>query len=875
MIEISGYRLLRQLGRGGMATVYLAVQESVDREVALKVMSPALLADPNFGERFLREAKIAAKLHHRHVVGIHDVGRSGDHHYIAMEYLAGGPVLLKDGNPRPVAFALRVIREIAVALDYAHKKGFVHRDVKPDNILLRDDGSSALTDFGIARALDPAAKMTQTGAVVGTPHYMSPEQARGRSIDGRSDLYGLGVVLYEMLVGRVPYQAEDSLAVGIMHISQPVPVLPESLAHLQPLISRMLAKQPEDRWQDGAAVASAIASFERNGGHRADAPMSAFGGDDDAWRDPPIGVYADTPVPSHRMAPLSHRTPPDSQTSMPLTHTPTPPSGAPRDHASHRERPEFRERSEPNLGRLDEIVAAVGDDGAHERNERAASRSRRGGVPWLGIAAIVVIALGVGAWMYQDRLRAWLPRTEFNDTLARASRALDDGKLAGTPDSARELYLAARAQDPDNDIARTGLERVGQKLLAQARDQLDRHEYAAAHQSLDAARELLGGGLAVDAVAQALTRAESGDAETEQLVDRAKAALDAGRVLGEDGSAVLYRKLIAADPSNAVAQSGLQKSADVLAAQARTAIAAHDAATASARIDGIASILPTYAGLTDLRGQIAKAREADRATLDTTLQRADEQMRAGNLAGADGSALELYRAVLKQDAANARAKEGLRRIAQSFVLQANAAIEESNPTAADKLLASAAQLAPELADLREARVNLRELRERMDIDAARPALTAADTEKVQRLVAEGSKAAEAGNLIIPPGDSAYDKYRDALALDGNNEAALDGISKLPARAKDLFDKALGDGTPMRARALLDTVRQIAPADPAITSMSEKLASAFIDQAEARVREGRRDDAVRALDAAKQLSPVNPRLAPLDARIRALPSAQQG
>ena len=147
-----------------------------------------------------------------------------------------------------------MIREIATALDYAHKKGFVHRDVKPDNILLRDDGSSALTDFGIARALDPAARMTQTGAVVGTPHYMSPEQARGRPIDGRSDLYSLGIVLYEMLVGRVPYQADDSLAVGIMHITEPVPVLPDSLAHLQPLISRMLAKQPEDRYQDGSAA---------------------------------------------------------------------------------------------------------------------------------------------------------------------------------------------------------------------------------------------------------------------------------------------------------------------------------------------------------------------------------------------------------------------------------------------------------------------------------------------------------------------------------------------------------------------------------------------------------------------------------------------
>ena len=258
MIEIPGYKILRQLGRGGMATVYLAMQESVQREVALKVMSPSLLADPDFGERFLREARIAAKLHHRNVVGVHDVGRTGEYHYIAMEYLGGGAVLAKDGTPRPVGFALRVTREIATALNYAHAKGFVHRDVKPDNILLREDGSAALTDFGIARASDSATHMTRTGTVIGTPHYMSPEQARGRPLDGRADLYSLGVVLYELLTGRVPFHADDSLAVGIMHITQPIPILPERLYALQPLLNRLLAKQPEDRFQDGAAVADAI-----------------------------------------------------------------------------------------------------------------------------------------------------------------------------------------------------------------------------------------------------------------------------------------------------------------------------------------------------------------------------------------------------------------------------------------------------------------------------------------------------------------------------------------------------------------------------------------------------------------------------------------
>ncbi len=372
-----------------------------------------------------------------------------------------------------------------------------------------------------------------------------------------------------------------------------------------------------------------------------------------------------------------------------------------------------------------------------------------------------------------------------------------------------------------------------------------------------------------------IAKSASSGAETGQLLDQAKQALDAGRVLGDDGSAALYKRLLAADASNALAQSGLQKSADALATDARNAFEAHDLATAESRIDAIAGILPTYPALSELRGQLAEARALQRASLDEELQRADAQVRAGHLTGADDSALELFRAAIKQDPDNARAKEGLRRIAQAFVMQANAAIEDNNPTSAEKLLSTAGELAPNLPELREARINLRELHERIDIAAERPTITAADTDRVRKLVAEAAQAEAAGNLIIPPGDSAYDKYRAALEIDGNDKEAQDGIARLPARAKELFDKALADGTPQRARALLDTVRQISPSDAQIAPMAERLANVFLDQAEARVREGRRDDAARALDAARELSPVNPRVAPLDARIHALPNAQQG
>lgn len=840
MIEILGYRLLRQLGRGGMATVYLAVQESVDREVALKIMSPALLVDPDFGARFLREAKIAAHLHHRHVVGIHDVGRAGDYHYIAMEYLAGGPVLARDGSSRSPAFALRVIGEIASALNYAQEKGFVHRDVKPDNILLRSDGSSALTDFGIARALDAGSRVTRTGAIVGTPHYMSPEQARGRQIDGRSDLYALGIVLYELLTGRVPYHADDSLAIGIMHITQPVPTLPMELATLQPLIDRLLAKQPEDRFQTGNEVAAAIAAIELR--EPDDTLPGLVAGPDPLWREPSsvetlIGADA-----------------------IPAMHA------------------DARDRAEPNLGRLDEIISARDDDVM--RADRIASvprrarkhRSMRGLVAFVALAMLVVAA--VVAWNNQDGLRRLLPRTEFNDTLSRAQKALEAGRLTGNQgDSARELFLAAHAQDQDNDIARRGLQTVGQRLLERADAAIQRNDFAAARESLDAARDLLGGGIEIDRLDRALKQGESRGSETAQLLDRAGAALSAGNIVGADGAAAFYQRVLDSDKANALALAGLKKSADALASQARAALATKDIDGATARANDISRILPAYPGLPELLGQIAQTHTAERASLEATLDRADAQIRAGKLSGSDDSALDLFRSVLKLDPANARAKAGLRSVAQAFVVQANAALDDSNPDQAGTLLNAAAEIAPASPDLRAARANLRELHERLDINAQRAVVSPAQATQVRKLVAEAAKAAAAGNLIIPPGDCAYDKYRAALAIDGNDKDALDGLARLPARAKELFAQAMTDGAPQRARALLDSVRQVAPDDVAIPALVERLARAFLDQADARIGEGRRADAARALDAARELSPNDPRLAPLEARVRTMGEGQ--
>ncbi|MDW8479748.1 MAG: serine/threonine-protein kinase [Xanthomonadales bacterium] len=257
-VEIPGYRILRPLGQGGMAAVYLAVQESLDREVALKVLVPGLAADQSFCERFLKEGRITAKLQHPNLVTVHDIGCHGEIYYLAAEYIPGGT--LRDRLAKgalPVAEALDVAIDVARGLDYAHSKHFVHRDVKPGNILFRADGSAVLADFGIAKALDSNTQATMAGVAIGTPHYMSPEQARGETVDGRSDLYALGVVLFEMLTGKVPYDASDAFSVALMHITQPVPQLPPRLAWLQPLIDGLMAKDRADRFASGAEFIAA------------------------------------------------------------------------------------------------------------------------------------------------------------------------------------------------------------------------------------------------------------------------------------------------------------------------------------------------------------------------------------------------------------------------------------------------------------------------------------------------------------------------------------------------------------------------------------------------------------------------------------------
>jgi serine/threonine protein kinase len=267
----SEYEIIEELGRGGMAMVYRAKDRQLEREVAIKVLPFSLAFDTEFVERFQREARTAAQLEHPNIIAIYRVGRSGRVIYFVMKLLRGNSLSHLIGNRKKLSppEIRRLLLEAGSALGYAAQRGIVHRDIKPDNIMFDEFGQSVLTDFGIAKAAS-GQKLTGTGMSIGTPHYMSPEQARAQPIDGRSDIYSLGVVAYQCLTGTVPYDGEDSFSIGYKHITEPIPtpnLITADERRIFEIIKRMLMKDPFDRFQTCEEL---IASFQ---GH----PIAAAG----------------------------------------------------------------------------------------------------------------------------------------------------------------------------------------------------------------------------------------------------------------------------------------------------------------------------------------------------------------------------------------------------------------------------------------------------------------------------------------------------------------------------------------------------------------------------------------------------------------------
>ncbi len=261
--QLGSYQIVAPLGEGGMAVVYKAYQPAMDRYVALKILPRHFASDPQFISRFQQEAKLLAKLQHPHILPVFDFGEMDGYTYIVMPFVASGTLTdLMHGQPLPLEQIRGVISQVGDALDYAHMRGLIHRDVKPSNVLMDERGNCLLTDFGLAKIVESSIHITTSGMIIGTPAYMSPEQGLGEKLDARTDIYSLGVILYEMATGRAPYSAETPLAVVFKHIHDPLPpprrlhaALPEAFERV---ILKALAKSPEDRFATANEMVKAL-----------------------------------------------------------------------------------------------------------------------------------------------------------------------------------------------------------------------------------------------------------------------------------------------------------------------------------------------------------------------------------------------------------------------------------------------------------------------------------------------------------------------------------------------------------------------------------------------------------------------------------------
>ena len=294
---IGPYMLTERIGRGGMATVYRAYQPALDRDVAIKVLPEYFAEEPIYRERFQHEAQAIARLRHPNILEVFDFGCEDGTAYIVMEHVEGGTLADRLGRPIELKSTLALLQPLGSAVDYAHSKGVLHRDIKPSNVLLRNDGTPVLADFGLARLAGSMRRLTAVGSVMGTPEYMSPEQATDQPLGAASDLYSLAVIAYEMLTGRVPFEATTPAAVLLSHVTRPMPAARELKgelsAHVEDVLRRALAKSPDDRYPNAASFVTALRPAAWPGSDEAEIPSTPAAAPRRPGRQSPVVLVVD------------------------------------------------------------------------------------------------------------------------------------------------------------------------------------------------------------------------------------------------------------------------------------------------------------------------------------------------------------------------------------------------------------------------------------------------------------------------------------------------------------------------------------------------------------------------------------------------------
>jgi serine/threonine protein kinase len=722
-IRIPGYQIKHQLGRGGMASVYLAIQESFGRDVALKVLAPHHAPDSEFSQRFLREARIISQLVHPNIVTVYDVGVHEGLHYLSMEYIRGQDLQEACGSlsKRQV---IAIIRDVAKALDYAHQKGYVHRDVKPENIMLAEDGRVVLMDFGIARGSDTTLGMTKTGRAIGTPYYMSPEQTKGQPVDHRTDIYSLGVVLYQMLTGYVPYDADSAIAVGIKHVSAPIPQLPDSLRFLQPIINTCLSKEPAHRFQTAADLIHVLEAIPDAMLDAAEAKAEAFrmaGRDHNAETLIPGETLNDEAIPHIRIPTEERKT--VSSTRIPVVNT----------------NPPRRRR-----GLLFLLLLLTLGLAGYLKQDQLIGLWHNQIQPYLVQYNIIkatspVVATGESAspsppatedaiidstqHLTSSQEQATPPQTAIPTAEKRIQQLLSE--LDSQPEQAVELAMLYRQlirQEPNNPAPKQGMAELRTWYTDNIRESFVTDDLPRARlliEQMKTSFPRIANSEKFQQLEQRLGQAEAVQSHLQQ----AQVYVAANALLQPEGANAL-EELRAAQklaPDNVAVKEAVQQIADSFLFKAKELHTKGELEQALAMTKEGLKIIADDAALLDLQLQLQADKERQQYVI-RQLNQAETQFKAGMLIAPTGkSAYDYYHAVLKREPGNTVAKKGLKNIEQQLVNQATKNIQAGNYDAAKAELETATQYFSKTKTIRAA-----ELKLSLAIEETRP--------KVQRII---------------------------------------------------------------------------------------------------------------------------------------------
>lgn len=692
-----GYKIIKKMGQGGMAAVYLAIQESFGRQVALKIMSDELGKDSIWAKRFIKEAQIVAQLSHPNIVPVFDVGTFKGRFYISMELLKGGNLDDRIAKGLSIPEIVKIIVGVAAGLDFAGEKGFVHRDIKPDNVMFREDGSPVILDFGIVKQKGGSGdKMTQTGTIVGTTAYMSPEQAMGKELDEGSDIYSLGVMFYELLTGRVPFHGDSAVAVLLKHVNEPPPPLPEFVSVFQPVIDKAMAKKREDRYSRARAMIEHIQELEpqiREALARNQAMFAAkpAGANDKTNVQTAVGGKAVTSATNAATVITGAVQGDDNDLSAVLT-------SAKKTISNFSE--ESRVKRAKNLKRA--IIAGV---------------------------LIVVSALGYVAYQQlyvvpQAGELAAKERQEKIDSLMSIAEDMRDD-LAVTDLKAVDALIAQYGEilvlDPENADVRDAMDKLGEEYLRLGNEALAANNLAEAESYAEYVSRLAPKNAELAALRDKLkeVRAASTQQELESefkeqqiaaLMNDAQVHIKAGRTFSpqDDCAYSKFQQILKIDPANADAQNQINTMINAVFSETQSQIAGGQLRNALSNIELLEKVATDKSKIPALKSAYASAKQKaeEQAKLAGAAQRKEELLskinrlkRESRTRTSNNEMRDAAFSLLDMDAGNATAQPALQDANKFDAEQIDSAIKKRDYSRAGQHVADLEKHAPDYAGL--------------------------------------------------------------------------------------------------------------------------------------------------------------------------------